>query len=396
MFWHFESVYNCSKGIHVFLCYHVVYVVLCRSTTNLLLSHFLFSFCSPYVILLRIVLLIPLKYHTGNRSCRLLQYNIITTKTYRLIIFHCRGERSLAAWWVCDSVKFGTPCQRRSVWLKIVPSRNMPVLICPREKLWTRTYSVGDLVPTCSVFTRAKIKSRFGILVNLPSQYIYMCVCVSIYIYMCVCVSIYACVCAWVYIYVCVSVYICVCACIYMCVCEWIYMCVCVCEWIYMCVCVSVYICVCECIYICVCVRVSIYVCVCVSIYMCVCVCKYICVCVCRYIYVYVCVCEYIYVCVCVCVCVSIYIYIYMCVCVCVLSNLNDTVVRMDSVLPSIFNYSNPFFNSLETVPSAPTIIRITINGRFQKVFSSLAKYFFHLFPSFYFHSVARWNDKIQ
>ena len=59
MFWHFESIYNCSKGIDVFLCYHVVYVVLCRSTTNLLLSHFLFSFYSPYVILLRIVPLIP-------------------------------------------------------------------------------------------------------------------------------------------------------------------------------------------------------------------------------------------------------------------------------------------------------------------------------------------------
>ena len=48
-------------------------------------SHFLFSFSSPYVILLRIVLLIPLKYHTGSRSCRLLQYNIITTKTDRSI-----------------------------------------------------------------------------------------------------------------------------------------------------------------------------------------------------------------------------------------------------------------------------------------------------------------------
>ena len=46
----------------------------------------------------------------------------------------------------------------------------MPVLICLREKLWTRTYSIGDQVPTCPVFTRAKIKSRFGILVNLPSQ----------------------------------------------------------------------------------------------------------------------------------------------------------------------------------------------------------------------------------
>ena len=39
----------------------------------------------------------------------------------------------------------------------------MPVLICQREKLWTRTYSIGDQVPTCPVFTCAKIKSRFGI-----------------------------------------------------------------------------------------------------------------------------------------------------------------------------------------------------------------------------------------
>ena len=172
MFWHFESVYNCSKGIHVLLCYHLVYVVLCRSTTNLLLSHFLFSFYSPYVILLRIVLLIPLKYHAGNRSCRLLQYNIITTKTYRSIFFHSRGEGSLAAWWVCDSVKFRTPLPAAvSLALKIDPSSNMPGLICLREKLWTRTYSIGDQVPTCPVFTRAKIKSRFGILVNLPSQY---------------------------------------------------------------------------------------------------------------------------------------------------------------------------------------------------------------------------------
>ena len=46
----------------------------------------------------------------------------------------------------------------------------MPVLICLREKLWTRTYSIGDQVPTCPVFTRVKIKSRSGILVNLPSQ----------------------------------------------------------------------------------------------------------------------------------------------------------------------------------------------------------------------------------
>ena len=46
----------------------------------------------------------------------------------------------------------------------------MPVLICLREKLWTRTYSIRDQVPTCPVFTRAKIKTRFGISKNLPSH----------------------------------------------------------------------------------------------------------------------------------------------------------------------------------------------------------------------------------
>ena len=35
------------------------------------MSCFFSSFYSPYVILLKIVLLIPLKYHTGNRNCRL-------------------------------------------------------------------------------------------------------------------------------------------------------------------------------------------------------------------------------------------------------------------------------------------------------------------------------------
>ena len=31
----------------------------------------------------------------------------------------------------------------------------------PERKTLNRTYSVGDQVPTCPVFTRAKIKSRF-------------------------------------------------------------------------------------------------------------------------------------------------------------------------------------------------------------------------------------------
>ena len=37
----------------------------------------------------------------------------------------------------------------------------MPVLICLRKKLWTRTSSTRDQVPTCPVFTRAKIKTPF-------------------------------------------------------------------------------------------------------------------------------------------------------------------------------------------------------------------------------------------
>ena len=45
----------------------------------------------------------------------------------------------------------------------------MPGLICLREKLWARTYSIGDQVPTCP---------RSGIKVNLSRHNIY------IYIYM--------------------------------------------------------------------------------------------------------------------------------------------------------------------------------------------------------------------
>ena len=65
-------------------------------------SYFLFSFYSPYVILLRIVLLIPLKYHTGNRSCRLLQYNIITTKPIGPYLPLSRGrkESDLVGVWI--------------------------------------------------------------------------------------------------------------------------------------------------------------------------------------------------------------------------------------------------------------------------------------------------------
>ena len=83
--WHFESVSLCIVKDS---CIFMLPRGLCCSLQfcyEFVESHFLFSFYSPYIILLRIVLLIPLKYHMGNRSCRLLQYNIITTKTYRSI-----------------------------------------------------------------------------------------------------------------------------------------------------------------------------------------------------------------------------------------------------------------------------------------------------------------------
>ena len=89
IFWHFESVYNCSKGIiyfYVTTWSMLFFAVLLR----ICCCHIFFS--ASYVILLTIVLLIPLKYHTGNRSHRLLQYNIITTKTYRLISSVVWGE----------------------------------------------------------------------------------------------------------------------------------------------------------------------------------------------------------------------------------------------------------------------------------------------------------------
>ena len=56
----------------------------------------------------------------------------------------------------------------------------IPHIICQflyareKKKLWTRTYSTRDQVPVCPVFTRAKIKSRFGIFNNLPSHLWYV------------------------------------------------------------------------------------------------------------------------------------------------------------------------------------------------------------------------------
>ena len=86
----------CSKRLIYFnvpTCLKLLFGV---SVTNLLFSYFFSSFKSPYIILLKIVLLIPLKYHTGNWNCRLLQYNIITSKP-SVHVFHCSRGGSLVA-----------------------------------------------------------------------------------------------------------------------------------------------------------------------------------------------------------------------------------------------------------------------------------------------------------
>ena len=59
----------------------------------------------------------------------------------------------------------------------------MPVLICLRKELWTGLISVGDQVPTYPVFTRAKIKSRLGILINFPVTRVWKVLSVSKFIY---------------------------------------------------------------------------------------------------------------------------------------------------------------------------------------------------------------------
>ena len=62
---------------------------------------FFSSFTSSYDILLKIVLLIPLKYHTGNRNCRLLEL-ILLRLNLEVPIFHCSwGGRLVALVGVC-------------------------------------------------------------------------------------------------------------------------------------------------------------------------------------------------------------------------------------------------------------------------------------------------------
>ena len=78
-------------------------------------SHFLFSFYSPYVILLRIVLLFlkNITRETGVAD----YYNIILLRLKPIgpYLPLSRGKKFSSLGGCMDSVKFGTPCQRRSV-----------------------------------------------------------------------------------------------------------------------------------------------------------------------------------------------------------------------------------------------------------------------------------------
>ena len=53
---------------------------------------------------------------------------------------------------------------------------------------------------------------------------------------------------------------------------------------------------------------------------------------------------------------------------------LNNIVVWMASILPWLFNCSNPLFKHLGTIPKVPAITGITISCMFNSFFSSLAR----------------------
>ena len=148
----------------------MVEVVLYRVFYEFVTSCFLFSFYSPYVILLRIVLLIPLKSHTGNRSCRLLQYNIITTKPIGPYLPLSRGrkESDLVGVWIVWNLEPLASGGQSSP--KLIPH-----IICPFLYAWEKNSERGLILegikcqPAPSSHVR-KLKSRFGILVDLPSH----------------------------------------------------------------------------------------------------------------------------------------------------------------------------------------------------------------------------------
>ena len=72
-----------------------------------------------------------------------------------------------------------------------------------------------------------------------------------------------------------------------------------------------------------------------------------------------------------------------------ILTNLNNAVVRIISILSLIFNFSSFLFKSLRIIPKAPTIVCITIIFMFYSLFSFLARpSICLLFAFFIFQSV--------
>ena len=136
--WHFESVSLCivkdscilmlPRGLSCSLQFCYEFVV----------SHFLFSFYSPYVIFLKIVLWIPLKYHTGNRSCRLLQYNIITSQPRGPYLPLSRGRKEsdlVGVWIAWNLVPLASGGQSSP---KLIPH-----IICPFLYAWEKISERG-------------------------------------------------------------------------------------------------------------------------------------------------------------------------------------------------------------------------------------------------------------
>ena len=79
----------------------MVKVVICSVFYEFVMSYFCFSFYSPYVILLKIVLLIPLKYHTGKPELPTTIINIITSQPRGPYLPLSRGGRLVVLVGVC-------------------------------------------------------------------------------------------------------------------------------------------------------------------------------------------------------------------------------------------------------------------------------------------------------
>ena len=144
----------------------MVEVVICSVFYEFVMSYFFSSFYSPYVILFKVVLLIHLKYHTGKPELPTTIINIITSQPRGPYLPLSRGGRLVALVGVCIVWNLEPVASGGQSGHKLIPHIICPFLYAWEKKLWTRTYSTRDQVPTCPIFTRAKIKPRSGIKVK--------------------------------------------------------------------------------------------------------------------------------------------------------------------------------------------------------------------------------------